>query len=306
MKFLIDRKNFPKYQRIVEQFSKKEIPDEIIYICDKIKDDISINGNNSFKKDYIFGSYKFSIIIDYYKNNKNKYSSEIDMIDILNNVFQNEEYLIKIPIEINSEKIDYNRTLSIIAHEIRHVYDILNTSELEIKDFAKKRNLNGFKNTIIYKFIFQIYVTLEHELIARNNMIYPSFRWSGEKQKNYIIKKYKETYTYTSLIDLKNFDHLKFINNKDEKELLLITNEFIKQFSNGDFCNTKKDLINYYKEWEIFFKNKSDEYLKYAQYEIDRVFNDISTNKIYENNKLFNHDDLNFNLEKIFDKLIKS
>lgn len=302
MKFLIDRSNFNLFSKIFEDFSIKRIPDELIYICDKIKNDINLNEN--FKKNYLYGSYKFEIDIKIdNKEDNNIYYSEIDILNILNNIFNDENYIVKIPVYVESTNPDKNKILSIITHELRHIYDILNISENESKDFIKKRNLNIFKNTKYWSFIFQIYLTLEHELIARNNMIYPSLRWSGIKDKNELLKKYKESFTYTSLIDINNFDALKFINKFELDELLLHTNKFINNVDKSNVCYNYSDLINFYKKWEIFFKKKSKEYIKYAEKEIDFVYNDIIHNKIYEKKERTYYDrDLNTNfISKIFD-----
>ena len=308
MNFIINKekslKKWSEYVKLFENFGKKEIPEELIYITNIIRKDIVSNGNISFIKKYEFGSYIFQINIEYEKSNIINYSSEIDILSILINLI-NDNYVVQIPIKINDININYDKTLSIITHELRHLYDILNISEnkYEIKDFYKKRNLYLFKDSKYEKFTFQIYLSLEHEMIARNNMIYPCFRWSGETDKNKIIEKYKKTYTYTSLKDLSNFNHLNFISKYKEEELIDFTNKFIEFVAEeNNFCHNKQDLIIFYNNWETFFKEKSIEYIKYGFNEINKVYDDIITNKIYEkNNNLISYDGLNFNIaEKIF------
>lgn len=299
-----------KHVKFFEDFDNKTIPEQIIYICDFVRKDLIKNGNNSFNKKYEFGNYKFQIDITHEISETNSYASEIDILDLLINL-KNDDYILYIPIEIKSLTIDFNKTISIVAHELRHLHDVLTLSETsyEIEDFYKKRNFKQFKkNKLYWIFIFQIYLTLEHEMIARNNMIYPFLRWCGETDKNKIIKKYKEMYTYTSLIDISNFNHLNFINKMKEKDLILNTNQFIKDIANeNNFCYNRNDLIKFYKKWEDFFKKKSKDYLNHVNYEINKVYDDIINDKVYERNFfLFEHNGFNINVaEKIFDMWYK-
>ena len=290
--------------KLFEDFNKKETPDEIIFMSYKIRKDLEKEIFNS--KSYSFGSYKFKIIINFLQNKDINYGSEIDILDILVNLYD-DDYVVNIPINIKDEKVNINKLIGIISHELRHLYDILNINEIEIKDFMKKRNFNSFIKDDYYKFIFQIYLTLEHELIARNNMIYTSLRWSGMKNKKELINNYKTMYTYSSLIDLKNFNYLDFVKSFDENFLIEKTNKFIKEIANSnEYCNDMKDLLYFYKKWDIFFENKANEYLNHALKEIDKVYDDIIKNKIYESKFLFSHDGYNINIiEKFFDKWYK-
>ena len=150
-------------------------------------------------------------------------------------------------------------------------------------------------------------MALEHELIARNNMIYPLFRWSGMKDKPTILTKYKNCEVYKTLDYMSDFDSTYFINKFYTEELLNYTNKFIKDVAKeNNFCNTKQDLINYYKIWETFFKNTSIEYKEYGLKEIDKVVNDIRDDKIYEENSNFYGRLYGNKATTIFDNIYKS
>lgn len=286
------KKKIDQYIKTFEDFSIKTIPDELIYISDIVRKDLIQNGDKSFHKLYNIGPYNFELNLIFNNSNKNEYKSEIDVLSILLQLKNDMFSKIEIPLEINSNEIDINKTISIITHELRHILDILSDSEndFETVDFMKKESLEQFRNTKYWNFAFQIYLTLEHELIARNNMIYTSIRWCGEKDKNKIIEKYKQMYSYTSLIDIMNFNHISFIQKFKQDELLKYTNIFIKDvLKQTDFCNDYNDLIDFYKKYQQFFIDKANEYLNYALTEIDRVCDDIVQDKIYENIKYFKH-----------------
>lgn len=270
-----------KYLELYENFSKKSIPEELKYIASQIRPDLIKNGNNSFEKFYSFGSYKFNLIVNYIKGEKEPYFSDLNFTEL----FQNPFATLDIPVKVKDENIDIDYLLSVITHEIRHIYDIFNIeNDYEVLEFYKGMQLQIFRDTFFQKFTNYIYLCLEYELIARHNMLYPLFRWTEVTNKKELYNLYLETYSYESLLQLQNFDSNNFVDKFIEEDLIIYTNSFIKEIaSETNFCSNKLDLINFYKKWEIFFKEKSKEYLDYVDNMFDEIINDIKNDKFNEN-----------------------
>ena len=102
-----------------------------------------------FKKNYTFGDYLFNINVIYTNGIKTPYYSSINIYNILTN--PDEPVIIKVDVKDNI--IDINYLMSIISHEIRHVYDIYTIShETEFNSFTKTLNLNKYYNTKFFLF----------------------------------------------------------------------------------------------------------------------------------------------------------
>ena len=269
-----------KFLSLYEDLSKKSIPEELKHMSSIIQEDLIENENNSFNKYYEFGSYQFNVIVDYKKGNKQAYYSNIN----IDKIFQNPEEIVDIVVKVIDNEIDITYLLSVIIHEIRHIYDLYNIIyEYDVKDFHKELDIQKFKGTDYFNFTNLIYLSLEHELIARHNMLYTMFRWSKITDKNELLKLYKKLFVYESLVQLKNFNSINFVNNFNENDLLDFTNFFIKDVAREtNFCKNKYDLIDFYKKWEEFFIKKSIEFLNYVDSMFDEIISDITNNKTYE------------------------
>lgn len=288
----IDEELRLKFLKLYEDFSKKSTPEELKYIASQIRPDLIKNGNSSFSKNYEFGNYRFNLNIDYTKGSKQPYFSDIYFTEL----FRDPEEHVNIPVKIIDEEIDINYLLSIITHEIRHLYDILHIiNEYEVIEFYKGLQLEPFKKTPYNKFTNYVYLCLEHELIARHNMLYSMFRWLNVTDKKELYKLYLKTYSYESLTQLENFNHINFIAQFNEKSLIFYTNEFIKNVAKEtNFCNNKEDLIHFYKKWSDFFKEKSTEYLNYVDDMLNDIIQDIQNDKTFEN-KFWEYNEYNIN-----------
>jgi predicted ATP-grasp superfamily ATP-dependent carboligase len=121
-----------------------------------------------------------------------------------------------------------------------------------------------------------IYLSLEHELIARNNMIYPfiKFRNVDIDEAKKIVK---TSFINKSFVLLEEFDYNMFINSIDKDELVKLTNIFNKEVLNQTDIIT--DVVEFYKKWEDFFKQTSIEWRKEIDNEIDRLYEFIDTNE---------------------------
>jgi len=289
-------KNRLNYLKIFEDFEEKSIPNIIKKISYKIRKDIQLNGDNSFNNEYNIDGLNLHIKIIYNKGIKQPYYSNVNIYDIISGIEP-----IEIKVIVTDNKIDINYLMSIISHEIRHVYDIFTIkNDVEIEDFKKSMIISKYKNQ--NSFISLVYLSLEHELIARHNMLYELFRWINITDKNQLYDIFKTTYTYTALQQLNNFNAEQFINNQN---LLQLTN-FTINFSK-DIKDNYIDIYSYYKKWELFFKKKSNEFMEYVDNMLDNVINDIENNKIYErlNGFISYNEDISNNVSyKLFNKII--
>jgi hypothetical protein len=293
---MINKNNF-KYLKIFENFEEKLTPAIIKKISNNIRKDILMSSDNNFNKNYFIDDFNLNIIIDYKYGNKQPYYSNINIYDIISGV---EPVIIKVL--ITDIKIDIDYLMSVISHEIRHIYDIYTISnDTEIIDFKKSMIISKFKNQ--NEFISLVYLSLEHELIARHNMLYELFRWINITDKKKLQKIFEKSYTFIALTQLQKFNAVNFINSQNENNLIKFTKEFSDNIGD-DF----KDLLSYYIKWEKFFKNKSFEFLGYVDKMLDDVIFDVKNDKIYERMCGFisyNEDILNNVSIKLFEKMIK-
>jgi len=287
-----------KYIKLFEDFSEKSYPQLIKKVCFIIRGDIELNGDNSFSKTYDIDGLKLLIKLNYRIGTKQPYYSNVNIYDIISG---REPHLIEVL--ITDLTIDLNYLMGIISHEIRHIYDILTTvDDLDVKDFLKSKVITEYKRGGINKeFINLVYLSLEHEMIARHNMLYEMFRWQGISDKNELYKLFEKSYTYEALKQLKSFDFKKII---QEDDILDFTYKFSKSI--GDQFDG--DLLKYYSRWNDFFINKSDEFMRYVDSMLDDVIDDIKNDRIYERlcGFISYNETIGMSIyEKIFNELIK-
>lgn len=258
------------YIKLFEDFNQKSLPSLIKKISYIIRKDIINNGNNSYNKEYNIDGIHINLIVDYKKSYKQPYYSNVNIYDVISG-----KEPIDIKVIVNDLKIDIDYLMSIVSHEIRHIYDVYTVvDDAEMLDFVK--SIAVFKNKNRNEFVNLVYLSLEHELIARNNMLYELYRYINITDKNKLYKIFKKSYVFKALEDLKNFNANLFISKNDD--LYDFTLNFSKDI--GDDFNG--DMKKYYSKWEEFFHKKSDEFLGYVDNMLDDIINDIKNNKIYE------------------------
>ena len=280
-----------KYIKLFEDFNNKSFPNILKKICLIIRKDIINNGNNIFEKEYNIDNFNIIIKVNYKKAEKQPYYSNINIYDVTSNI--NNDNPVLILINVSDLEIDINYLMSIISHEIRHIYDIYTTEEDDdVSDFLKSISVTKFKGR--NEFINLVYLSLEHELIARHNMLYELYRWINIIDKQKLLEIFKESYVYTALQNLKMFDHDKFTQNN--KDIQNFTIEFSKSI-NDDFDG---NIEKYYDKWETFFHKKSDEFLNYVDKMLDDIIDDIKNDRIYERlcGYISYNEDINSNVSK--------
>jgi hypothetical protein len=226
-------------------------------IKSKIENKINIGKSNFKISSDVFGNINLNIFFQ--KNNKENYdaisnaiyvASLGDEIEISANVFDND--------------INYDKLISSISHELKHVYDAV--TDDDISSFLNTGSVydlkNYFRNNSYIEFVNLIYLSLKHEMEARNHMIYDRLRWLKTYDEQQLKDEYKKTYIYKSLIMLKNFNYKYFIKQFNVNDLIKYTNIFISFFiKNNTSIKNINELYNFYKNYEELFHNIADDYL---------------------------------------------
>ena len=164
---------------------------------------------------------------------------------------------------INIDDINENELLSVIYHELTHVFQFLffksdNKSKYSISKNPAINVILGLPK--MEEFTERIYYSLHHELDATLNMIQNYLRIQKSKTPehlNTILKKYEP---YQHLQRLENFNYKKFINSfEDKNELVYYTNLINIEFNYNEI--SIKELEKYYKKWDKYFKRVAKKYL---------------------------------------------
>lgn len=263
-----NRKLWHKYIKTYESFNK-EIPNDLKYIFNEIRKIIG-NPTDSFKKEINLNKLNFCNLIIDLNIEFNKVISEVRYEDkdivYYSNININDLILgkdrIEIPVIIKDIYLDIDKLVSVISHEIRHIYDVYTINE--------ESDMNSFINSLYYTelhknednnyfldFLNLIYLSLEHELIARNTMTLEMFK-NCKCSKNELYNLYHESYMYKSFKILKSFSYDKLITTPNIIEKI---NNFINYFG-GTLCNDNKDTLTFFKNWKKYFSDKSDEYIE--------------------------------------------
>lgn len=247
-----------------------------------------INLNNILSKSNIngykgtIGNITYSIKINF---NKPRYQSNIPTGEIIKTIIDDSklDFILEVDVIDNFDK-DY--LISLIIHEIRHIYDIYTTTKQKhlnsfVRDLKYRLVRNKISDDRFSEFLNCIYYSLLHELVARNNQVYPLVKNKYlSKEESYAM--IKNTFIYSSLEYLGNFDSDKFVNKFSNDEIRIFTDIF-----NSIYCQSNKkikDINDYYYKWELFFKRIGDRWFDEMYSEINKLYETfISTHEIVEN-----------------------
>ena len=196
----------------------------------------------------------------------NKNYSKVDWVKFLKG-----DYEIIIEVE---ENYDLNYAISTIIHELRHMLDFCDENlNSGLSSFDIDKNLRKYNIDIFNQFYILVYISLEHELVARNNQIYPYIKFKN-LTKEESIEILKKSFIWKALEMLKGFDYNGFINKFDISTLINITNNFIKDclYDNESYIENIDELRNFYKIWDEYFNEISDKWKKLLLREVDYVY----------------------------------
>lgn len=253
------KQSIKSFNRLPEQ--NITIPGDLKDLSSKLTTELS-NINLPYNKLINFGGIDIDIKII----QSTSYYSNIDWIKFLNG---DNELIVKVP-----NIYDINYLVSMIVHEIRHMIDFtdenLNSglTSFDIDVNLRKYNIDKFND-----FFRLIYISLEHELVVRNNQIYPYIKFKN-LTKPESLSILKNSFIWQSIKSLKDFNYMDFIKRFSEKELIEITNNFIKDclYDEETQVYNKYDLFEFYKTWNNYFNEISNKWKKIVISEVDRIY----------------------------------
>lgn len=215
-----------------------------------------------FTKKYEIFGIPFDITI----SNGLSYSSYIDWNKFMNDVY---EIDIKVPIDY-----DINYLTSTLIHELRHIIDFSDGAKSSgLSSFLMDIHLRKFNVGLFSEFYTLVYLSLEHELLARNNQIYPYIKFKNVSKKE-SLDILKKSFIWDVLQNLNSFNSSSFIEKFNTVELTEKTNSFIKNVLHDNIIlvEDNNDLIEFYKIWEDHFKDISKDWTSILVSEVDRVY----------------------------------
>jgi hypothetical protein len=255
-----------KLKQGIKSFNR--LPENILTIPGDLKDLSKYLTNElsevdlPYKKMINFGGIEIDIDI----KKSSRYYSNVDWIKFLKGDFE-------IVVEVENN-YDINYVVSTIIHEIRHMIDFSDENlNSGLSSFDLDRNLRKYNFDIFREFFILVYISLEHEMVARNNQIYPYIKFKNiSKEKSMEI--IKKSFIWKSLQMLKEFNYVSFINKFDHNDLVGVTNNFIKDclYDNETKIENIDDLNNFYKVWGAYFKETSKKWEKLILREVDMVY----------------------------------
>ena len=184
----------------------------------------------------------------------------------MNDIYQID---IKVP-----EDYDLNYLVSTLIHELRHIIDFLDGAKSSgLSSFLMDIHLRNFNIGLFSEFYILVYLTLEHELLARNNQIYPYIKFKKlSKEESFEIL--RKSFIWKFLQELNNFRSLSFIEKFNQEDLIEKTNSFIRDVlhDNKTIIEDSKDLVDFYTIWEEHFKEISSKWNSILISEVDRIY----------------------------------
>jgi hypothetical protein len=264
--YLKESMNPWKLKQGIKSFNR--LPEESLTIPGDLKDlskELTIeliNMNLPYKKLINFGGIEVDIEI----KQSNRYYSSVDWFKFLKGDYE-------IVIEVKNN-YDLNYVISTIIHEIRHMIDFTDENlNSGLSSFDIDKNLRKYNIDIFNEFYILVYISLEHELVARNNQIYPYIKFK-KITKGESLNILKQSFIWKALDMLENFDYDSFVTNFDENILIDITNRFIKEclFDNDTLIENRDELVNFYKVWSEYFNNISKKWKELLFREVDLIY----------------------------------
>lgn len=276
---MINKNKMIKYAEFIKESLDPNKLKSNIKAFNRIKDDVyTIHGDlkelsNSlyeelinitlpYHKLIVFGGIEFYVII----NKTNKYHSSIDWNKFLNNDF---EIIIEVP-----NNYDINYLISIIIHEFRHIIDFTDENlNNGLSSFDMELNLRKYNIPKFNDFFILIYISLEHELVARNNQIYPYIKFNN-LTKDESLQILKTSFIWKALNELEKFNVDIFISRFEITELINITNEFIKDvlYDNDTKIESYNELKNFYNLFDEYFNYVSKKWKELLLKEVDYTY----------------------------------
>jgi len=281
-----------KLKQSIKSFNKQKedvftIPGDLKNLSNELSTELC-NINLPYSKLIVFGGIEIDVNIV----KSNRYYSNVNWFKFLKG-----DYEIIIETE---EDYDINYVVSTIIHEMRHMIDFTDENlNSGLSSFDFELNLRKYNIDNYNTFFILVYISLEHELIARNNQIYPYIKFKKIKQEE-SLQILKSSFIWKALDMLNTFDYNNFINAFDSDTLMKITNSFIKEclYDNDTRIETHDDIINFYKVWDVYFKETSSKWKDILLSEVNKVYERKVNNNFIDYKEVLNKIWNNINIKK--------
>jgi hypothetical protein len=252
-----------KVRKTIRSFNT--LPDDKINIPSELKD-LSVDITELLKDEPIPFKKLIQVLgieIELSILKSNRYYSSVDWSRFLNG-----DYILVIEVP---ENFDLNYLVSLIIHEVRHMVDFSDENQSS-NSFKMNIKLNKyFQNINIFAEL--IYISLEHELVARSNQIYPYIKFKGlTKEESFSIL--KKSFIWEALEKLKTFKGDDFVKGYDENYLIDITNSFIKDilFDYDTVIENKTELMKFYSLFEEYFNEIYKKWISILKSEFEKIY----------------------------------
>jgi hypothetical protein len=263
IEFLKETLNPNKVKETIRSFNT--LPEDKIYISSELKD-LSSELTELLKDELIPFKKLIQVLgieIELSIVKSNRYYSSVNWSSFLNG-----DYILIIEVP---EGFDMNYLISLIIHEVRHMVDFGDENQSS-NSFKMNIKLNKYFQNI-NEFAELIYISLEHELVARSNQIYPYIKFKNlTKEESFSIL--KKSFIWEALGKLKKFKGEDFVKSHNENYLIDITNSFIKDilFDYDTAIENKTELIKFYSLFEKHFKEIHSKWISILKSEFEKIY----------------------------------
>jgi len=264
-KFLKENLDPWKLKQDIKSFNRQK--DELLTIYGDLKD-LSNELSNEFKditlpykKLLQFGGIEIDLVIE-----NGNYYSNINWAKFLKGDYELKVYV--------PDNYDNHYLISMVIHEIRHMIDFTDENlNNGLTSFDMELFLREFNIGYYSEFYTLIYLSLEHELVARNNQIYPYIKFK-DLSKEDSLNILKNSFIWKALNKLKSFNVNNFINNFELNYLIKTTNDFIKKvlYDNINSVENLEDVKQFYTLFNEYFQEISNKWESILLKEVDYLY----------------------------------
>lgn len=263
-----DFRDYLEKHRLIYEAFEREVSRGLQLLFDYVKREVG-EPTGSFEKtlnllECGFANMRVRLVVDFMvSNNTPDYHSNINIYHV---IFGRDE--LEIPIRVRDAALDVSRLNGVIAHELKHVYDVLTVNDqCDMESFIKAMHLRYIQD--FPEFADRVYLSLEHEFIARETSMYQEFD-RPDLSRTELDTLFEKSYVREALTYVGSFEAESFVSGKDPATLLEYTNRFVNYFG-GTPVSEITELKPFYLGWERFFRKTSEEYLDDARHVLDRI-----------------------------------
>jgi hypothetical protein len=216
---------------------------------------IESNIDDKTEYHFTFSDMSFYLKINFIKNDRVYYSGSVNAPYAIENDYK--DFTIKV--NVNDIAIDRRRVMSIIMHELKHIFDckeLDNIDDLLIDDLKTRLLIQDKNISLIMKhfFLTAYNISMQHEMNAHQFMVYEYLRRFDFYDKDMMIDTFKKSSIYESIVFLDEFDTKEFIKmyGTCTNQLYYDMKMFFEKVLDEDFDEDK--IVEYIYKYELIFK----------------------------------------------------